>query len=77
LVLADIYPAGEPPIPGISADKLAGDIRRGGHHAVEFVGEAKSAAAKILPRLKSGDLFLTLGAGNVYAAGENLLKILR
>lgn len=77
LFLADIYPAGEAPIPGVSAEKLAEDIRQHGHKSVEFLGDAKSAAEKIAPKLQSGDLFLTLGAGNVYAAGEQLLKILR
>lgn len=77
LFLADIYPAGEAPIPGVSAEKLAEDIRQHGHRSVEFLGEAKSAAERIAPKLQPGDLFLTLGAGNVYAAGEQLLKILR
>ncbi len=75
--VSDIYPAGEAPIPGISSEKLAEDIRQHGHKSVEFTGEAKSSADKIVAKLQSGDLFLTLGAGNVYAAGEQLLKLLR
>jgi UDP-N-acetylmuramate--alanine ligase len=75
--VADIYAAGEEPIPGISAERLAEDIRLHGHNAVEFAGEAKNAAEKVAAKLQPGDLFLTLGAGNVYAAGEQLLKILK
>jgi UDP-N-acetylmuramate--alanine ligase len=74
--VADIYAAGEEPIPGISAEKLAEDIRQNGHKSVEFVGEGKLAAEKIKGKLQSGDLFLTLGAGNVYVAGEKLLGLL-
>lgn len=75
--VTDIYPAGEAPIEGISSEKLAEDIRLHGHRSVEFLGEAKSAAEKIAPKLQAGDLFLTLGAGSVYAAGEQLLRILK
>ncbi len=74
LYMADIYPAGEEPIPGISAEKLADDIRAHGHKSVEFLGDTKTAAGKIVGKLNERDLFLTLGAGNVYLAGEKLLK---
>jgi UDP-N-acetylmuramate--alanine ligase len=76
LFMLDIYAAGEAPIEGISAEKLTTDIRQQGHRAVEYVGEVKSAAAKIAPQLQKGDLFLTLGAGNGYTIGEALLKLL-
>jgi len=77
LFLVDIYPAGEAPLDGISSEKLADDIRQQGHKAVEYVGEVKGAAEKIGPKLQKGDLFLTLGAGNGYFIGEQLLKILK
>lgn len=76
LFVADIYPAGEDPIPGINSEKLAEDIHRHGHRSVEFMGDAKSAAEKLAPKLQPGDLFITLGAGNVYLSGEKLLKVL-
>jgi UDP-N-acetylmuramate--alanine ligase len=75
--VTDIYPAGESPIPGIHSESLAEDIRQHGHRSVEYVGEAKQAANKIAVKLQKGDLFLTLGAGNVYSAGEQLLTILK
>ncbi len=77
LFLADIYPAGESPIDGISSEKLANDIRAQGHKSVEYIGDVKSAADKIAPRLQKGDLFITLGAGNGYQIGEQLLKVLK
>lgn len=77
LFLANIYPAGEAPIEGISSERLAEDIRSHGHKCVEFVGDVKTAAEKIRDKLQPGDLFITLGAGNVYAAGEKLLTLLK
>jgi UDP-N-acetylmuramate--alanine ligase len=76
LYVADIYPAGEAPIAGISSEKLSNDIRQQGHRAVEYVGGVSAAAGKIAPKLQAGDLFLTLGAGNGFAIGEQLLKLL-
>jgi len=77
LFLGDIYPAGEAPIPGISSEKLASDIRQQGHKGVEYIGEVKSAADKIAGKLQPGDLFITLGAGNGYLVGEQALKLLK
>jgi UDP-N-acetylmuramate--alanine ligase len=77
LFVGNIYAAGEQPIAGITAEKLVDDIRQQGHKSVEFVGEVKDAAAKIAPKLEKGDLFLTLGAGNGYVVGEQLLKLLK
>ena len=77
LFLADIYAAGEAPIEGISSEKLVTDIRQQGHRAVDYVGAVAGAAEKIAPRLQKGDLFLTLGAGNGFTIGEQLLKILK
>lgn len=75
--VADIYAAGEDPIPGISAEKLAEDIRLHGHRSVEYLGDVKKASERLGAQLQSGDLFLTLGAGNVYTAGEKLLEHLK
>ncbi len=77
LFIADIYPAGEKPIAGISGKKLAEDIAKSTGKLVEFVGEGKAAAQIVAPKLQAGDLFITLGAGNVYQAGEKLLDILK
>jgi UDP-N-acetylmuramate--alanine ligase len=77
LFVAEIYAASEMPIPGITGRKLAEDIKKRGHGSVEFVGEGKDAASSIKDKLKPGDLFLTLGAGNVYQAGEKLLLALK
>lgn len=76
LFVADIYPAGEEPIPGISSEKLAEDIRSHGHRSVEFIGDVKTAAEKLAKKVQPGDLFLTMGAGSVYLSGEKLLKVL-
>lgn len=75
LLLTDIYSAGEAPIDGISSEKLAEAIRAHGHHDVHYVGSVSQVAARVRELMQPGDLFLTLGAGNIWQAGEELLNV--
>jgi UDP-N-acetylmuramate--alanine ligase len=73
LLLTDIYPAGEEPIPGVTAEALALAIGEKGHRSVAYAGNLKSAAARLAEEAREGDVVLTLGAGGVWTAGEDLL----
>ena len=73
LFLADIYAAGEQPIPGVSGAKLADIVRASGHPSVTFVEHKEQLVDQVLPHLKSGDLVLTLGAGDIWKTGLGLL----
>jgi UDP-N-acetylmuramate--alanine ligase len=76
LRLADIYPASEEPIEGITSQNLAASIEQFGHRDVKHIGAVSAGAAALKEVVKPGDLVLTLGAGNVWQAGEELLKSL-
>jgi len=76
LVVLGIYAASEEPIPGVSGEALAQAIRSHGHRDVTFVERRADAAAALLPRLREGDLVLTLGAGDVTQVGPELLQLL-
>lgn len=76
LRLADIYAASEEPIEGISSQSLAAQIERYGHRDVRYIGPVATAAQALKECVQPGDLVLTLGAGNVWQAGEELLKVL-
>ncbi|MGE5570539.1 MAG: UDP-N-acetylmuramate--L-alanine ligase [Rhodospirillales bacterium] len=73
----DIYAASEKPIEGVSAEALAERIRDFGHKSVEYVGSIERAVEAALAAAKAGDLVLTLGAGNVWQAGDRLLERMR
>jgi UDP-N-acetylmuramate--alanine ligase len=75
--LLDIYAASEKPIEGVTAQALAGRIRQFGHRAVEHVGTLDAGVEAIVAIAQPGDLVLTLGAGNVYQAGDKILSRLR
>jgi len=74
LVLTDIYGAGEDEIPGVSAEALYGAIKRRGRVAVDYIADKEAIAERLAPVLKAGDLVLTLGAGDIYRVGEELVE---
>ncbi|MGH9899846.1 MAG: UDP-N-acetylmuramate--L-alanine ligase [Pyrinomonadaceae bacterium] len=76
LLIADIYAASEEPIPGITAEALCGSIKSFGHKNVSYIGSIESATEILAGEVRTGDIVITLGAGNVYRAGESLLKII-
>ncbi len=72
LLLSDVYAASEDAIVGVTSERLAQAIAAQGRRA-EYAGDVKAAAARLFEIVESGDVVLTLGAGNVHAAGEELL----
>jgi UDP-N-acetylmuramate--alanine ligase len=76
LIVTDIYAAGEDPLPGVSAAKLAHGIRRHGHRDVTFVPDLASVVEHLRQSVREGDLVVTLGAGDVAWAGRELFQAL-
>ncbi|MBN2140460.1 MAG: UDP-N-acetylmuramate--L-alanine ligase [Desulfovibrionaceae bacterium] len=73
LLLTEIYPASESPIPGVSGLSLAQGVKQVSRVKVRFFPDLDSAQAHLPEILAAGDLFLTLGAGNVWQLGENFI----
>ena len=71
LVVMEVYPAGEDPIPTADGRSLCRAIRdRGGAEPV-FAADANEAVAVLRDRIRAGDVVVTLGAGSIGAlAGE-------
>jgi UDP-N-acetylmuramate--alanine ligase len=67
--LTDIYAAGEAPIPGIDSKTLATTFKT----PVSYVPRAQLQQA-VLTELKEGDLFLTLGAGDITRLAPEILS---
>jgi len=74
LVLTDIYPAGETPIEGITAEALAARIRRHGQRDVTWISDREELCRHLTRILQPDDILLTLGAGNVWQVGEAMLE---
>ncbi|MBI4823634.1 MAG: UDP-N-acetylmuramate--L-alanine ligase [Nitrospirae bacterium] len=73
LFLMDIYPAGEKPIKGITSEALSKKIKKR-HKGVIFISDRQEMIEHISGHLKLGETLLTLGAGDVYKVGEEILK---
>lgn len=69
LVVTDVYPASEKPIPGISGETICEAVRQRGGCQVESVPALTQARFVVGNRLRPGDLLISLGAGNVHEVG--------
>lgn len=74
LVLTDIYPAGEEPIAGISGETILQEVRRQTGQNVHYCPDAAAVEDCVFPLLRSGDLLITMGAGNIYQVGERIVE---
>ncbi|MCX5802195.1 MAG: UDP-N-acetylmuramate--L-alanine ligase [Proteobacteria bacterium] len=75
LIVTEIYPASEEKIEGVTGKVLSEKIRASGHKNVMFALTKEDAADKVLKLAKSGDVVITLGAGDIYKIGERLKSI--
>jgi UDP-N-acetylmuramate--alanine ligase len=73
----DIYPAGESPVLGVSARTIIQSAAAQGQGHLVYAGEAAAALAAVAGAARPGDLVLTLGAGDVWKLGDQLLALLR
>lgn len=76
LYVTPVYAAGESPVTGVSGETLVERIRAAGHPAVHWMENADGAVSRLIPELHPGDRVLTLGAGDVWKLGVELLKTL-
>jgi UDP-N-acetylmuramate--alanine ligase len=70
----DIYAASEAPIEGITGQALADRIREFGHRCVHYTGTIPQTVSAVLEKVRDQDAVLTLGAGNVWQAGDRILE---
>ena len=77
LIVTDIYPAGEAPIEGIHARNLYEGILQHGHRDVAYIPDKGDIAPALAEVVQSGDMVITLGAGDVWKVGDELARILK
>jgi UDP-N-acetylmuramate--alanine ligase len=65
VIVADVYPAGEEPIPGVDRDALVDGLRSHGHRRVEALADRGELARMVDGLARSGDLVVCLGAGSI------------
>ncbi len=74
LVLSEVYPAGEAPIPGADAKSLARAIRARGRNEPVVVNKVADLVTVLPDILKDGDLLLMMGAGSIGAISQQIAE---
>ena len=72
VIVADIYAAGEAPLPGIDRDALVDGLRARGHRSVVPLPDPKHLAEMVHAIARPGDFVICLGAGNITAWAQSL-----
>lgn len=73
LIVTDVYAAGEPAIDGVSGLSIVRQVLSHGGEEVLYLPQPGEALNYLCEELRSGDMLLTLGAGDVWNVGEAFL----
>ena len=79
VVILPIYAASEEPIPGVTAERLAEQIRQSAKiegPQVQYAADFATAIAAVAAQAKEDDLIMTLGAGSVSQLAPQILAAL-
>lgn len=76
LVITEIYPAGEEPIPGVTGEVLYQETERFGHKNAHFEPSIEKIPSLIAEIVLPEDLIIVMGAGNIYRIIPDIIKIL-
>jgi UDP-N-acetylmuramate--alanine ligase len=74
VIVADIYAAGEAPIDGLDGSTVADALVRHGHPSVVYEPNLDRVGERVRAIMRPGDVVLTLGAGDVWKIGEQLVR---
>ncbi|MBU3664590.1 MAG: UDP-N-acetylmuramate--L-alanine ligase [Chthoniobacterales bacterium] len=74
VVVTEIYPASEPPIPGVDGGLVAEAARSAGCAHTSYFASRQRAGIEAGHLLHAGDLLVTLGAGNIHEQAAALAR---
>ena len=77
VVVTDVYPAREEPIQGITGELIVNAAKQYGHKEAHYVQDKKNVPAYLKHITKSGDIVITMGAGDIWKYGEQFLTELK
>ncbi|MBV9736243.1 MAG: UDP-N-acetylmuramate--L-alanine ligase, partial [Acidisphaera sp.] len=72
VIVADVYPAGEAPIPGVNRDALIEGLRARGHRSVVPLPGPEHLAEMVHAIARPGDYVVCLGAGSITGWAQSL-----
>ncbi|MDQ6860868.1 MAG: UDP-N-acetylmuramate--L-alanine ligase [Verrucomicrobiota bacterium] len=66
VLVADVYPASEAPIPGITGQTIVDEMIAQGHRGAMYQPRLDRLHCEVGNMIESGDMVLSLGAGNIH-----------
>jgi UDP-N-acetylmuramate--alanine ligase len=76
LVVTNIYPSREKPIEGVTGALIADTAKNYGHKDVHYVKDKNDLPEKLKEITKTGDIIITMGAGDIYRYGEKFVELI-
>jgi UDP-N-acetylmuramate--alanine ligase len=77
LLVTDVYPAREEPIQGVSGELIANAAKGFGHKHVHYIPDKKMVPDFLMKIKQTGDIIITMGAGDIWRFGEEFIRHLR
>jgi UDP-N-acetylmuramate--alanine ligase len=74
LIITDIFPAREEPIPGITGELVAKAAKSFGHRQVVYISDMDEVVEYLRNIVREDDLIVTLGAGDIWKISEQLVE---
>jgi len=76
VIITEIYPAGEDPIPGVTGQALFNAVKQFGHKDAHFETDMKKIPALLKKICRPGDIVMFLGAGNITKVVPEAIRVL-
>lgn len=77
VIVTDIYPSREEPIPGVTGEIIKDQCINFGHKDAEYIGVKEEIPKFLVPKLSKGDMVILLGAGNIYNIAGDIINGIR
>jgi len=74
VVVSDIYPASEAPIPGLTGQTLVDALRSTGQREVHYIPDIQNMPSTLREITRPKDMIITFGAGNITQVGSAFLE---
>jgi len=77
VVITEVFSANESKIDGISGEVIVEKMDHSRFDKVHFVAHKSEVSRRLIPELRSGDVVVTMGAGDIHTVGKDLLSQLK
>jgi len=76
-MVCDVYPAREEPINGITGELIVDVLKQNGHKNSMYIKDKSDIPGEVLKLLEPGNMFITMGAGDIWKAGRTVSELLK